>query len=254
MYTKDSLMRDLMNMGIDRHGTLLVHSSFKSIGVVEGGPHTVLDALSEYMSEGLLVLPTHTWSTINSENPKFYVQDSPTCVGVLTELFRKRPGVIRSLHPTHSVAALGRDAEEFVSGDEKSETPCGYQTTWHKLLQRNATIMLIGVDLRRNTFIHGVEEWAGIPGRLTDHYEKLFTVLPDGTEIEVPSRRHCGESWSHYYWKVNDIFIKEGAMYTGRFGFAETRVCNTEKMTEILFEMLHKNPNLFSNGDPLPRG
>ena len=70
------------------------------------------------MEPGLLVLPTHTWSYINAENPRFYVDDSPSCVGILTELFRKRPGVVCSLHPTHSVAALGKDAEDFIAGNE----------------------------------------------------------------------------------------------------------------------------------------
>ncbi|MDQ1909640.1 AAC(3) family N-acetyltransferase [Paenibacillus sp. GD4] len=253
MMTKESLMLDLEKMGIKRQGTLLVHSSYKSIGPVEGGPNTVLDALSEYMAEGLLVLPTHTWSTINSENPRFYVKDSPTCVGILTEWFRQRPGVVRSLHPTHSVAALGRDAESFVAGDEQSETPCGYQTAWRRLLERQATILLLGVDLRRNTFIHGVEEWANVPGRLTEHYEELITVLPDGTEIPVPSRRHSVGGLSQNYWKVNDLFIQKGAMYTGRFGLAETRVCDTVKMTQLLTDMLARTPELFSNADPLPR-
>jgi aminoglycoside 3-N-acetyltransferase len=251
MFTKESLMQDLEKMGIDRRGTLLVHSSYKSIGPVEGGPNTVLDALSEYMSEGLLVLPAHTWSTINADNPKFYVTDSPTCVGILTEWFRQRPGVVRSLHPTHSVAALGRDAKQFTSGDEHSETPCGHQTAWRRLLERKATIMLLGVDLRRNTFIHGIEEWADIPGRLTDYHEQLITVLPDGKEISVPSRRHCGERWSQYFWKVNDVLIQQGAMYTGLFGFAETRICDTVQMTDVLLAMLQQNPQLFSNRDPL---
>ena len=56
MYTKDDLMRGLKEMNIDPRGTLLVHSSMKAIGPVEGGADTVLDALSEYMRDGLLVL------------------------------------------------------------------------------------------------------------------------------------------------------------------------------------------------------
>lgn len=63
--TKASLLQDLDNLKIAPHGTLLVHSSMKSIGDVEGGPDTVLDALSEYMNDGLLVLPTHTWASKN---------------------------------------------------------------------------------------------------------------------------------------------------------------------------------------------
>jgi aminoglycoside 3-N-acetyltransferase len=251
MYTKESLIKELESLRIDRKGTLLVHSSMKSIGEVEGGADTVLDALSEYMKDGLLVLPTHTWSYIKGENPRFYVSVSPSCVGVLPEIFRKRPGVIRSLHPTHSVAALGKDAEEFVSGNELFDTPCARGSSWGKLLDRKATIMLLGVDLTRNTFMHGVEEWAEIPGRMSDEHEQLFTVLPDGTEISVPSRRHCGLRWSLHFWKVEEFFLEKEVMYKGKFGDAEVRICDATGITEVLFNMLRINPELFSDNNPL---
>lgn len=253
MHTKQSLLDDLENLGIDRRGTLLVHSSMKSIGEVEGGADTVLDALSEYMKDGLLVMPTHTWSYINADNPRFYVEDSPSCVGILTELFRKRPGVVRSLHPTHSVAALGKDAKEFVEGNELFDTPCARGSSWGKLLDREATIMLIGVDLTRNTYIHGVEEWLDIPGRLTDTHEQLYVVLPDGTEISVPSRRHRGYP-SDNFGKVEEIFLKNGIMYKGVFGDAEVRICDTVSMTNCLFHMLSIDPHLFSDNSPLDGG
>src|SRR5699024_7792070 len=159
----------------NQYGTLLVHSSYKSIGDVKGGPDTVLDSLIEYMNKGLLVLPTHTWSYINKENPNFYVDQSKSCIGILTEKFRHRDGVIRSWHPTHSVGALGKGASDFVKGDEQFDTPCARGSAWGKLLDRKAQIMLLGVDLTRNTFIHGVEEWVDIPGRVSDGHEQLYT-------------------------------------------------------------------------------
>ncbi|GIO93856.1 AAC(3) family N-acetyltransferase [Paenibacillus lactis] len=251
MHTKESLMEQLEQLGIDSQGTLLVHSSMKSMGPVEGGADTVLDALSEYMKDGLLVLPTHTWSYINADNPRFYVDRSPSYVGILPELFRKRPGVVRSLHPTHSVAALGRESEAFTSDDHRFDTPCARGSAWGKLLDRKAIILLVGVDLRRNTFIHGVEEWVDIPGRLTDDHEQLYTVLPDGTEISVPSRRHCGLSWSEHFWKVDEVLEREGAMHKGQLGDAVVRVCDAAAVAEIITAMLKDNPDLFSDNHPL---
>ncbi|WP_435923009.1 AAC(3) family N-acetyltransferase [Paenibacillus sp. DYY-L-2] len=251
MHTKQSLIAQLESAGIDRLGTVLIHSSMKKIGDVEGGADTVLDALSEYMKDGLLVLPTHTWAYINADNPKFYVETSEVNVGILPELFRKRLGVVRSLHPTHSVAALGKDAAAFTAGDERWDTPCHRESAWGRLLDRKATILLVGVDLRRNTFIHGIEEWVDIPGRLTDGHEKLYTVLADGTEIPVPSRRHCGLPWSEHFWKVEGVLEEQGALYRSKLGDADVLVCDTVKMTEILSEMLRDNPDLFSDNEPL---
>lgn len=251
MHTNNSLSSQLENAGINKRGTVLMHSSMKSMGGVQGGADTVLDVLAAYMQEGLLVLPTHTWSYINKENPKFYVETSPSCVGVLTERFRLRSGVVRSYHPTHSVAALGQEAASFVAGDEHCNTPCHRESVWGKLLDREATILLVGVDMRRNTFIHGIEEWMDIPDRLTDHHEQLFTVLGNGTEISVPSRRHHGLNWSAHFWKVEQLLEKQSAIYKAHFGDAEMWVCNTVKIMDILSNMLRDNPDLFSDNDPL---
>lgn len=60
-YTKNTLQQDLAAMGLTGTETILIHSSMKSIGAVEGGADTVLDALMEYFAKGLLLLPTHTW-------------------------------------------------------------------------------------------------------------------------------------------------------------------------------------------------
>lgn len=249
-YSKKDLIKNLEQLKINPKGTLLVHSSMKSIGEVEGGADTVLDALMEYMSEGLLVLPTHTWSYINAANPRFEVEHSKVCVGILPELFRKREGVVRSLHPTHSVAAIGKGKEAFIEGNEKWDTPCARQSPWGKLLDHKAQIMLLGVDLRRNTFIHGVEEWLDIPGRITEEREQLYVVTKEGREILVPSRRHTKGHWSEHFWKVDDIFEERGVMYKGKFGEATVRVCETESMTQLLNELLKKNPALFSDNEP----
>ncbi|MCR8659191.1 AAC(3) family N-acetyltransferase [Paenibacillus endoradicis] len=251
MHTKHSLMKQLENAAIDKYGTILMHSSMKRIGDVAGGADTVLDALSQYMQEGLLVLPTHTWSYVNADSPKFYVESSPVCVGILPELFRQREGVLRSLHPTHSVAALGQDAESFITGAERFDTPCHRESAWGKLLDRKAQILLVGVDQRRNTFIHGIEEWIDIPGRMTVGHENLYTILPDGTEIEVPSRRHHGLSWSEHFWKVESLLEQQGAIYKAPFGDADMWVCDTVKLTHILTDMLLQNPDLFSDNEPL---
>ncbi|KGE19244.1 AAC(3) family N-acetyltransferase [Paenibacillus wynnii] len=251
MHNTASLMKQMEALGLDPKGTVLVHSSFKSIGDVEGGAEAVLDAMAQYMSDGLLVMPTHTWAYVNAENPRYSVLDSPSCVGILPELFRSRPKVVRSWHPTHSVAALGADAIAFTAGDERWDTPCARGSAWGKLLDRKAEIVLLGVDLRRNTFIHGIEEWLDIPGRLTDDHEALYTVTPDGTTILVPSRRHYGLSWSQHFWKVEGVLEAEGALRRGRFGDASVMVCSTVKTTEILSRMLIENPHLFSDNEPL---
>lgn len=44
---------------------------------------------------------------------------------------------------------------------------------------------------------------------------------------------------------------ENGAVHRGSFGDAETRVCDTESLTQIIFGLLAINPMLFSNNSPL---
>lgn len=69
MYTKENLKQQLHSMKLTGKETILIHSSMKAIGEVEGGADTVLDAWMEYFADGLLLLPTHTWANVNAECP-----------------------------------------------------------------------------------------------------------------------------------------------------------------------------------------
>lgn len=152
-YTKLDLLQDLADMGLTGQETILIHSSMKSIGPVDGGADTVLDALMEFFRPGLLLLPTHTWRTINAANPVFDVCTSPCCVGILPELFRQRPGVVRSLHPTHSMAGYGQQAVSYLAGEELRNTPCTPGGCYDRLKDVGGKILLVGVTHARNTYM-----------------------------------------------------------------------------------------------------
>ena len=251
MYTTADLLQDLERLNIDRKGTLLVHSSMKSIGPVEGGADAVLDALSEYMKDGLLVLPTLTWATITAERNVFDVRTEPSCVGILPERFRMRPGVLRSLHPTHSVAALGRDAEAYVAGEEYARTPCARRGCWGKLYDRQASILFLGCTLTSNTFLHGVEEWNHIPNRLEPRPQEYFTLAPDGVRYRIPQYRHNDSLPSRFYAKMEPVFREEGAIHYGRLGDAKCILGDAVQMAEITTRYLLQCVHLFDDATPL---
>ena len=247
MHTKESLTADLRRAGILPADTLLIHSSMKSIGDVDGGADTVLDALMDYFrDEGLLVFPTLTYH-LNQANPVFSVRDTPSQVGLLSELFRRRPGVLRSLHPTHSVAAWGRDAASFIAGHEMFSTPCARNSPWGRLADRNAKILFIGTKtISCNTFLHGVEEWFGVPGMLTEAKERLLSIDADGIEHVVPSRRHIG-SHSNYYGKMQSLFEHRGILRHVRFGDAACFLLESAMAKEIVMECLKVDSQLFTH-------
>ncbi|MGF1718456.1 AAC(3) family N-acetyltransferase [Vibrio kyushuensis] len=254
MFTKQNLIDDLNRLGIDPNGVLLVHSSMKAIGSVEGGADTVLDALSELMSNGLLLLPTHSWDKHNLADGIFDPEKEPTCVGILSELFRNRTGVVRSLHPTHSVAALGNNAEQFIAGEEKATSPCPRDGVWGKLYDADAQILFLGCPLTRNTYIHGVEEWCEIPNRI-DPIPEAIKIVKGEHIIDTVLHRHKSpiKSIHEHYGKLEKPFIKLGIGHWGQVGEASVFLASAKQMADITTAFLKQNQDLFLDNKPIPK-
>lgn len=256
MYTKKELLQNIEGMNMDPKGILMVHSSMKSIGDVEGGADTVLDVFSEYMKDGLLLFPTHSWKEIHyeAENPVFDVRNTASCVGVLGNLFMKREGVHRSLHPTHSVAALGTNAAEYVSGEERAASPCPATGCWGKLYTQRATILFLGCTLRSNTFIHHVEEQNNIPDRLRTDTYPIQILDESGKKYTTDMYGHHSSvgDVSQNYIKLEKPFVFGGAVHYGNFGDAVCVIGDAVKMADITTKLLKQTPNMFADETPVP--
>lgn len=254
MFYKEDLIRTFTEIGIKPTDTLLVHSSMKAVGSVENGADTVLDAFMDYMKDGLLVFPTHTWAQMNEEYNIFDPETEPSCVGLLSNLFRRHPGVLRSLHPTHSVAAYGADAAAFVSGEERWDTPCPRGGCWGKLYDRKAKVLFLGCSLRSNTFLHGVEEWNHVAMRLAETRQPLKVRMPDGTLADTPQHRHFNAQCdvSDHYGKMLEPFLYLGIAKKGRIGAAESYLCDACGMADVTSVFLKRCPDLFLDEEPVP--
>ena len=252
MHTKKAIKNQIEQLGIKGTDTLLIHSSMKAIGEVENGADGVIDAFIEYMKDGLLVFPTHTWQQINEEYNIFDVKNELSCVGILSNIFMKRPKAIRSWHPTHSVAAIGKEAAEYTAGEERWETPCPRKGCWGRLYDRSAKVLFIGCSLKNNTLLHGVEEWNDVPNRISDSYQYLKILTPDGKVIDRPSRRHFpGISGS--YDKIEEALFENGIAEKGMIGEAESILCDVRGMVDLTTGFLKRDPELFSNSEPIPK-
>src|SRR2546425_534962 len=105
-----------------------------------GDPVEVIRALQDVLGpRGTLMMPTlpFTGSAIEytSRDLVFDVRRTPSRMGFITEVFRRGPEVVRSLHPTHSVAVWGNNVDAIVAGHHVAETPCGRPTPYGRLLE-----------------------------------------------------------------------------------------------------------------------
>jgi len=210
MHTAAQFKQDLMKLGLRSGDTVMIHSSYKALGGIEGGAAAVFGTLQELLGpEGTLVIPAFSWETVNAQQPVFDRETTPGCVGYLPEYFRREvPGVIRSIHATHSCCLWGKRAEELAKDHELDDSPVGSNSPIVKLKEIGGKILLLGCPFDRITFMHGVEETVDAEYLLQP--DKLEYVLKDGErEIRRLSRRHnfYKDGW-HYiqcYRRVLDL-------------------------------------------------
>lgn len=250
--TRQSLHGDLLRLGIAPGEVLLVHSSLKSLGPVDGGPEALIGALQDALTpEGTLAMPTLSYAEIGPAQPRFDVCHTRSCVGLVPETFRSMPGVRRSLHPTHSLAAWGRLREAIVAGHERCASAGPLDSPWHRLVEHGALILFLGCGLHVNTMLHCVEEWAPAPGSLEAEAQPLEIVDYDGRLIPAPQHRHAGRR-SRFYAKMEPLFEKWGCLKRGRVAAAECCLIESRIMAKRTLQLLRDvDPALFTH-DRLP--
>ena len=157
------LMTALRRVGVKPGDVLLVHSSYDKFAGFSGKPSDVIRVLQDAVgATGTLLMPTlpFTGTAVDyvSRSAMFDVRRTPSQVGLLTELFRRSPGVSRSVHPTHPVAGWGANAEEILAIHHLAHTPCGHGTPFARLLEHDGRILFLGAEIESMTFFHYIEE------------------------------------------------------------------------------------------------
>jgi len=230
--TKDRLVRDLRALGITEGDVVYVHSSLRALGFVEGGPDAVVDALMEAVGPGgTLAVPTFTIQggmkeTLESRDYVFDPKNEPSTVGAITNAFRLRPGVFRSLHPTHSVAAWGRSARTVTESHLEQGSTFGVGSPFVKLLDLDVKVLGLGINYRPITYYHVYEDLNPdkFPGVYSPRAYVARIKLESGYK-EVLVRCHDPEFHRRRIDKNPEIesyfssyFESEGVSHVGRVG------------------------------------
>lgn len=240
MFSKTDLQAQLRAMGIRPTDTVLIHTSLRSIGDVEGGAHGIIDAFCEYLSGGLFLVPTHTWANVNPEQPVYDVRTTVPCIGALPAAAAFRPDGVRSLHPTHSIWAHGKNAEEFIRGEENACTPAPPGFAWSRLADGNAKILLIGVGNDKNTFIHAIDEIADIPDRLSPEPFPVTILDWEGNPHSHPYAGHfCSKSSdvSRQFVNFEKPLVETGTQTFGTLGNAEVRIVDARACRDLILKI-----------------
>jgi aminoglycoside 3-N-acetyltransferase len=190
--TREQLLESLQTFGPFSTKSLLVHSALSACGHIDGGASTVINALRSWIGEHDLVMPTHSYCYPDEDGrtPRFNPAVTPSLVGAITNAFWRQPNVVRSLHPTHSLACLGAGARNLCVGHELCNTPCGAGTPYEKLILQDSSVLMFGVTLNTYTLFHTAEDAAQVPYLYEQKPYSLEVIDGDGQIRSVGMRRH----------------------------------------------------------------
>jgi len=235
-----TLGRDLCALGVESGDILFIHSSFKSLGPVDGGASTVVAALEDAVGpDGLVLMPS--FSLVPGDKDlraaKWDRVTTPSTVGWLTEYFRQMPGTVRSDHYSHAVAARGRRAVEFASGHLSN---AGFSSPWdrapwgktygfnspmYRAYAAGGKMVMLGTDYQTSTYIHMVEVF---------HWQRLRSVAP---QCPYPSlkRPELGAWWD-----------RAGDLQCGKLGRADCRLFGIRPYVDALLGEVDRNPEPYT--------
>ena len=238
--TKEEIKEGLKGLGLKRGDRVMVHSSLSSLGWVEGGAETVIDALIETVGkEGLLMMPSFT-----QRQYPFHRENAPSRSGLITETFRKRKGTFRSGHPTHAIAAFGKGAEEIVKGHRET-TAFSKDSPVGRLVSQEGYILLIGVRQNNNSAIHLAEELAEVPYI----YETEAPVLDDDGNVSyVHITRAPGHS--NGFLKIEPILERSGIIKETTIGEARVQLMKGRDVVNLACRELKRYPAAFLCDNP----
>ena len=105
-YTPRQLEERLRGMGIGAGDTVMMHSAFRVFNGFAGTPDQVMTSVLKVIGDaGNLIMLSMPYLGLTAEYLRagipFDVQHTMSQMGVITEMFRQHPGVVRSLYPAH---------------------------------------------------------------------------------------------------------------------------------------------------------
>lgn len=161
-FNSEDFVAALTRLGIKQGDVVMVHSAMATFDSFTGKPTEIIAALKNVLGDrGTLLMPTMPFSGTAIEyalaGKMFDVNKTPSRMGMISELFRRSPDVIRSIHPTHPVAAWGCNAVAMIQDHYQCETPCGRNSPFGRLLDYQGKILLLGTGINVLTFFHTIE-------------------------------------------------------------------------------------------------
>lgn len=225
----------LRSLGVEEGAVLLVHTSFRAVAPIEGGPQGLIAVLRDVLGpDGTLVMPS--WS---DEDGIFdpYRSEVSKSLGIVAQTFWRMGDVLRSDH-LHAFAASGPLAQEILR-DPLPLPPHIQASPVGRVHQLDGQVLLLGVNHDADTTIHLAELVGGAPYRVT----KSCTVVQGGVpmHLEYGENDHC----CRRFVLVDGWLRAAGVQSEGVVGHATARLTRSRAIIDCVVPRLQQDPLVF---------
>ena len=249
-YDKEQLKKRLHALGVRDGDTILLHSAYSSASGFDGPPSLLVEAFIEAVgAHGNLLMVSMPYSSSTSDYLRqgrtFDVRNTPSKMGLVTEAFRRRPNVVRSVNPAHPVLAHGPRAEWIVANHENCPYSCGPGSPFEKLASLNGKVLFFGVSEYYSTFYHYLEHLIqdGLPFPLYEAEPYVTKVIDaQGGERSVTTYAFSKEAIS----RRRPAALREELARNGQF--ARSRIGNTPLLLVSVSEGIRCTQELVRKG------
>ena len=219
------ILQEILNIRVGDN--IFVNSSLDFL-YIDFNPNELIDILIEHVGKtGTIVMPAFAGISYDflSGNHIFNVKRTPSQSGLITELFRRRPGSKRSLHPTKSVVSIGPLSDFLIKDHQEDVFPFGKQSPFYKMIQKDFLTIGLGVSTSKMSFAHCVEDELGKNFPVSVYHREIFEgkcIGRDGNKVLVPTYAHNMSKMNFnipkyikkYYSKKVDVKYKGRNVYS----------------------------------------
>jgi aminoglycoside 3-N-acetyltransferase len=230
-----------------------MHSAFRVFNGFAGTPDQVMACVLNVIGKsGNLVMVSMPYTGRTAvylrTGVPFDVQQTRSAMGVITEIFRHTPGVVRSVNPAHPILAWGPAAPWLIAGHEHTAYSCGKGSPFEKLVHLQAKALLFDVSLRSMTFFHYVQDLFQdtLPVNLYEEMPVESSVIDtDGNTRVVHTYVFSSESRRYRSHNLQQALIQNKLINNQKIGNTQLFVLSLQDVVDCAQHMVRAGKSLW---------
>ena len=222
---------------------MIVHSSLSKCGYFPGGPGQVITALREVTATLAMPVFPNVWGgSASTKAEPFDPRSTASYLGIVGDTFWRQPDVVRSRHPTHSIAVCGTSKNKLIQEHETHVEPCGIGTPYHRIVQWNGSALLFGVDFNSYTLFHTAEAECKVPYLYYEEPMDLYFLDKEQKRRQLKVRRQ-DMSVTRRFAEVGRDLVARGLASEIHLGSGMlTFIPSVTEVHSFVVERLRKDP------------